>query len=573
MQREQISETLTHVSHELDVLFQETGWENCEHNRSTINQVIIPLIKGIQKPKVMVYGIYNSGKSTLINALCRKEVAAVADRPMTNQIAEIDRGDYILVDSPGVDAPIQHERVTESHLDKCHIILFVMSSKGSFESVTNYKKMVQLIERNIPFLIVLNEHGGAGISSTDSDSERARKTALYDRELRNAEYKIIENLKRYGTERGIQNIDQKYEIIRLNAKRAWTGVIKDKNNLYDKSNVEKLNTRIYQILHDANTLKLFQQPIQQLLVMINEVESDMTAQLSGQDREFYTKKILLLQHQTDNLLGTMRVLIRSTVYGHQDAAVSAALSDNSEGYQRIYDTIKQEVDEIYTAKANELVRSINQIFRSLSDVDPLLHRQAGKTDDATWTMPTFSAEDSLPTAPDSYENEENSEITLTDRSDWSLPVSGLSGAVISPMPPVPDHITDHVILIKIAGKIISDAGKIISEFFARKKEEEQQRRKMEEQVEQFNQAAQDRLNEEVRKRQSARQQVQVQMDDVYRTLSLQLGNQLTQILNSSIDQLQQANTLSHERSKRIRQWIQRLRELKQSINVVASETT
>lgn len=40
------------------------------------------------KPKIMVYGIYNSGKSTLVNALCERAVAEVADRPMTYRIGE-----------------------------------------------------------------------------------------------------------------------------------------------------------------------------------------------------------------------------------------------------------------------------------------------------------------------------------------------------------------------------------------------------------------------------------------------------------------------------------------------------
>ena len=73
---------------------------------------VFSLLNG-DKPKVMVYGIYNSGKSTLINALCKEEVAEMADRPMTDQITEYDKGDYYLVDSPGVDAPIQHEIVTD----------------------------------------------------------------------------------------------------------------------------------------------------------------------------------------------------------------------------------------------------------------------------------------------------------------------------------------------------------------------------------------------------------------------------------------------------------------------------
>ena len=85
--------------------------EECAYCVSQIDNTVKNLLD-FDKPKVMVYGIYNSGKSTLINALMRQEVAEMADRPMTNQISEFDRNEYVLVDSPGIDAPIAHEMVT-----------------------------------------------------------------------------------------------------------------------------------------------------------------------------------------------------------------------------------------------------------------------------------------------------------------------------------------------------------------------------------------------------------------------------------------------------------------------------
>ena len=45
-----------------------------------VNKKVLGLLQE-QKPKVLVYGIYNAGKSTLVNVLCGKEVAEVGDRP------------------------------------------------------------------------------------------------------------------------------------------------------------------------------------------------------------------------------------------------------------------------------------------------------------------------------------------------------------------------------------------------------------------------------------------------------------------------------------------------------------
>ena len=99
----------------------------------------------------------------------------MADRPMTDQISEYDRGDYYLVDSPGVDAPIAHEIVTEEFLNKCHIILFVISTKGLFEDRDNYIRLAKLIAKEIPFIIVLNDRGAA-MKKEWSEEERKRAT-------------------------------------------------------------------------------------------------------------------------------------------------------------------------------------------------------------------------------------------------------------------------------------------------------------------------------------------------------------------------------------------------------------
>lgn len=61
----------------------------------------------------MVYGIYKAGKSTLINAITGKAVAEVRDCHVTWKIDEYDNGDYILVNSPGINTPIEHQQITK----------------------------------------------------------------------------------------------------------------------------------------------------------------------------------------------------------------------------------------------------------------------------------------------------------------------------------------------------------------------------------------------------------------------------------------------------------------------------
>ena len=49
------------------------GDEYIKKKQRQTDEKIMPLLK-YQKPKIMVYGIYNSGKSTLVNAICKKAI-------------------------------------------------------------------------------------------------------------------------------------------------------------------------------------------------------------------------------------------------------------------------------------------------------------------------------------------------------------------------------------------------------------------------------------------------------------------------------------------------------------------
>jgi len=73
--------------------------------------------------KIMVYGVYNAGKSTLINAMAGEEVAEVGDVPVTATIAEYTCGSYKIIDTPGIDAPAEHEKITMEEMLKADVVI------------------------------------------------------------------------------------------------------------------------------------------------------------------------------------------------------------------------------------------------------------------------------------------------------------------------------------------------------------------------------------------------------------------------------------------------------------------
>lgn len=344
--------------------FSQTICEECSTN---IKENVINLLD-FEKPRVMVYGIYNSGKSTLINALMKREVAEMADRPMTDQISEFDHGDYILIDSPGVDAPIQHEDITTSFINKCHIILFVISSKGGFESKQNYEKMAELISLGIPFIIVLNERGYAIIPEWTAEEKKAHKME-HEKELRGIQYKIIENLIKITSN---ENITDDYEVYVLNAKKALTGINKNKHILYKSSNIEQLESRIKKLVCDSSATDVVKQPILNLKHCFDYVESVILDEIKENSDIDYSKKIDILRKKLNNFKDDLRVSIRHETSRYIDEVARFYVDGDFDALENIQYDVFQNIEEKYTSKLNELLFYTDKAFKEVQGLRDML---------------------------------------------------------------------------------------------------------------------------------------------------------------------------------------------------------
>ncbi|WP_455721832.1 GTPase [Agathobacter sp.] len=478
-----------------------------------LQEGVYDLLNG-DKPKVMVYGIYNSGKSTLINSLCKEEVAETADRPMTDQIAEYDKGDYYLVDSPGVDAPIQHEIVTEEHINKCHVILFVISSKGMFEDRTNYMKLVNLIKKDIPFVIVLNDRG-CPISKDWTDEEKKKAKFEHDQELKIIQYKIIENLIRESNDK---NIADKYEVIILNAKKAWMGVEKNKPQLYENSGVNFLEKRISQLLTSESAIgAMYKQPISNLKGCLNELEKMITQTLSGNSSEDFGLRLHTLEMKKDNILDDLRILIQQTVKNYLDELTNSYMNDDSDIFETIANSIYMDIDDKYSAKLNELLVFVDHNFKNLNlymdGMSNLAYESTGKKG-SVLTINTDEAKE--------YENMQLPE----EKKRWF----------------------DH--------------------FKTRKKREKEKQERLEQEATIRNERAQYKLQENIRRKQEARQLASSDLDVLMREFNTVVGQGLSEKYDEIISQIQQIDCLNKQAREDGERQMERVREFRKEILVI-----
>ena len=319
-----------------------------------VNKKVLGLLQE-QKPKVLVYGIYNAGKSTLVNVLCGKEVAEVGDCPTTAKTQPYDAGKYILMDTPGIDAPIAHELEANENMNNCHVILFVVSSKGGFETRKNYERMVEMIQRGLPFYIILNDRG----SATTDEQE-------HQRELESIQQKIITNLIQVS---GDDHIDEKYEVITLNTKRAWTGIQKGKQILVEKSGIQVLQCRLENLLQENGALQWLSTPLSTLKELLEKATDELQKQLGNQEyaeqkkalREEYGRFEYGFLTDADNILNAKR-----------DEIYQAFLSGEQARLDRVLETVSEEIQASYQKN----LQPLQDLLNTIGDFKVQLHVRA-----------------------------------------------------------------------------------------------------------------------------------------------------------------------------------------------------
>ena len=242
-----------------DVLPQQTRLFS-ELNESKISTVM---------PEIMVYGIYNAGKSSILNELIGKDVATVKDIPETDKVTYYEWQSYRIADTPGVAAPIAHENVTVEHLKKADIVLFVMSTTGSNERIENYARMKSIADAGKKIIIVLNDKNG--------DLGRNETT------IQLIKQQVAKNMQRVG----IEDVDEKYCIVTVNAARAHKGRTDGKPALVAMSGIDELKNVVLSELKRTSPFHILCNTIGQLETIMEE----FIASLEGRENSELLKKM------------------------------------------------------------------------------------------------------------------------------------------------------------------------------------------------------------------------------------------------------------------------------------------
>lgn len=271
-----------------------------EHKVEELAQQLAKLAEQ-RRPTVMLYGLYNAGKSTLINALLGQEQALDGQVPTTSEVTSYQWQGNALLDTPGIDAPPEHEKVTEAQLQQSDLVIMVLSSRGATQELESYRTILRLLAQGQQVLVVVNSFDA--LQRTDQDA-----IAITD--------EILETLQRLSP--ADSSLLAQLQVVWVNAVAGLKAKQEQKLKLLNASGLPVLEHTLQQLIAHTDKadfqrrqagliLPLLEQAEQQLAANITSRETQSNTQLAtrlADLRQMIESRLLLLIEQQRRLLIT-----------------------------------------------------------------------------------------------------------------------------------------------------------------------------------------------------------------------------------------------------------------------------
>jgi GTP-binding protein EngB required for normal cell division len=290
---------------------------------------------------IMVYGVYNAGKSTLINALLGKEEARVSDKPETDSIARYRWGGFEILDTPGIDAPIHHEQVTQEQLRAADVVIFVVNPLGTVEEAKTLKILLQLIERGKQVFIILNSKN----QLEPEDAERLKD------ELR-------KRIQDKAEEMGLKGVLKDIPTLEINAKTALKARMEGKQNLLEHSGFPRLEDELAKFLSSIDAGDVLASFVTELIKFIEQTRDLLDAR-KGNDASI--NRIDSFSEEIDRREINIRSNLKSSIEASAASIERRAFSIISSNP----DTAQSGIETLIQAANTEVINTLEEEFNRL----------------------------------------------------------------------------------------------------------------------------------------------------------------------------------------------------------------
>lgn len=436
---------------------------------SWIQKIDFELEKQLQKytPSLMFYGVYNAGKSSLINALVGEEIAKVGDIPTTASIQRIDWNGFTLVDTPGIVANDEHTEIAEQEIKRNDIVLFVVDDLGTFENRAVSTAILKIIRTGKPLIIVVNQ------KQASMKGAEAKKQVTT---------KIIENIKTLAYKQGMKNpeeITKAFDMLSVNAKAAFVAKTQyswdsdEFKMLWNASEIEDLISLIERQLKKSQGINLIKPAIMILKEAIEDVRQQLERAIAVGTDEAYQNSLREIQAKKANLYKNIVLMGKNEINAYGDRIYAAVMqgNNNEELGQVLQQKLQKIIKDQFESMNLQLENSLN-LYEANLQVTNNIDIHAVKN--IKFELPETEGSDGT----DFWR-------MLTDLSIMSsqlpkIPVK----TIIPPIPggPIP-------LLIPIISTLI--------ELFKSKKKQEKEKERLQESIDAHNEKIQAAINEKI----------------------------------------------------------------------------
>ena len=264
---------------------------------------IASLLAETDGPTVMLFGTYNAGKSTLINALIGEDCAAVSSQPETSVVASYTWNGFTLLDTPGIDAPVEHEEISRDQLRRSDVVLFVLSADAPVEERAPYGEIARLLAGDKRVILILNTRGGH--QETADAYQRLRE-------------RVLENLRAAG-------VTDAVPICLVNAKTMRRGREPGKSALLEHAGYPTLERELLDLLRGSSSFDRARARGRQLAALVEGGITQMEARpvsTEGRDLDQHAHQIsaeqLRLEGDVELAIGREGNVLRADLHNAED---------------------------------------------------------------------------------------------------------------------------------------------------------------------------------------------------------------------------------------------------------------
>ncbi|ART83432.1 hypothetical protein CBP31_13040 [Oceanisphaera profunda] len=271
-------------------------------------------------PVIMLYGLFNAGKSTLINALIGDEVAPEGSVPTTAQVQAYYWRGYQILDSPGMDANQAHSATTQAQLLQSDVVIMVLNSRGATEEQASYQGILQLLAQGRQVLVVINNTDDVDVASGEvasiTDAVRAQ---------------LVQQAVHYPA--NVQVHLYALPLLWLNARAGLNGKLQHKQALLDYSGLPVFERTLQQAIERTAKADLLRVQACQLQPLFSQALQGINEQTQPSKAACVAEQSLVLQQQQQLIQGQLFGVIQQQSR-HLKPGLKAALQqpDTAEHY-------------------------------------------------------------------------------------------------------------------------------------------------------------------------------------------------------------------------------------------------